>query len=115
MTVAPPSTSSPWNLDERAFEGHQGRQRRHLVLGHVEAEADSAFRWEAVVAVLGAICLDHLDPTVVELNRKSQVIHGVALAQLIEETGFEVRVACRLIELAKHAAEETRFVGHRPS
>ena len=69
---------------QRALEGHERRERHHVVLGDVLAEADAALRGSAVVAMFRSERLDYFDGSMLHPDREPHTVHAVAVLDLVE-------------------------------
>ena len=74
------------HVDDRAFIGHQRRERLHLFRVHVRRKANASFDRQLVMAVLGAPRFDHLESASVLPDRKVESVDAVAGLDLLEQT-----------------------------
>ena len=102
------------DVDDRALERHQRRQRHHLVFVHLCAVADAALERQPVMTVLGPPRPDYLQGAVDLSHRKVETIHAVASLDLIEQTGRIVTERSGAVERPRDVCEEAaRRGGHR--
>ncbi len=98
------------HVDDRALVGHQRGQGHDLVLVDHAAVADAALERLAVVAVLGAPGLEHL-VLLAELHRELHVVDVAAGLDLIEQSGGELDVPGRRVELRGDDVVEIEVFG----
>ena len=98
------------NVDERAFEGHQRRQRLDLLLVDMGRVANAALHGKAVLAMHRAPAAQECVVAPPETHRETQLNDGIALAD-----GFHqiVRNAERIGGPVEHAAYAGLEIGAR--
>ena len=102
--------SAEGDIDDGALEGHQRGETLDFVAVDHRRVADAALGRQAVMAVLGAPGLDHLDLPVLVFDREGHLVEVVAGLDLLKQARVQVRVLGSRFEILGEVVIE---VGHR--
>ena len=88
------------HFHDGALVGHQRGERHDFVFVDRKAVPNASLGRQPVVAVLGAPCPDHLDPSVALSDREIEAVQAVAALNLLQQPS---RMGCqyrRALEIA---------------